>query len=284
MKSLSTLLFVCCGLAAASPRVFADTAAVDARSFEYLDVIETADGSIWKGVIIEQAPNVQYKIAIAGGSVHVVKAADVVKISKERNADYRAAPASATTATPTTTGLSGSYERPGAGLPRALARSGARLDPQFTLVFPTGDIDPIKTSFAPTIRGGYEAVLGNFGLGGGGLTRFTYWQLPGMTKDAAWTLETMLYGRAALHVSRIAAYAGIALGVDTNYVYIDAAEMSDTTLGFGLNLESGVEVLASDALAFQLAFDYHPGTDTVIDGVDASISYFALSLGASVHL
>ena len=41
---------------------------VDVRSFEYLDVVETADGSIWKGVVVEQTPNVVYKIATADGS------------------------------------------------------------------------------------------------------------------------------------------------------------------------------------------------------------------------
>jgi hypothetical protein len=55
------------------------------RFAEYLDVVQTRDGSVWKGLGIEQTPNVAYEIATADGSVHVIKAADVVKITKQRN-------------------------------------------------------------------------------------------------------------------------------------------------------------------------------------------------------
>jgi hypothetical protein len=47
------------------------------------DVIYAKDGSIYRGTIVEQIPNVSYKIEIAGGSVIVIKAEDVVKITKE---------------------------------------------------------------------------------------------------------------------------------------------------------------------------------------------------------
>src|SRR6185312_5387603 len=60
----------------------AEDAEVDVKSFEYVDVVETTDGSVWKGVIVEQSPGVQYKIATADGSLHVLKAGDVTKLSK----------------------------------------------------------------------------------------------------------------------------------------------------------------------------------------------------------
>ena len=53
------------------------------------------DGSIWKGVIVEQTPGVQYKIATADGSLHVLKAGDVTKLSKQKNRDYRGTVATA---------------------------------------------------------------------------------------------------------------------------------------------------------------------------------------------
>jgi len=265
--------------------VRAEDANIEVRSFEYLDVIETAEGSVWKGVVVEQTPNVHFKIAIAGGSVHVIKAADVVKLSKQRNPDFRSADsyASATGAVPSARGVNARY-RGDRGLPPPVATTGLRLDPEFTLVFPSGDIDDFETSFAPTVRVGYESLFGNFGIGGGGLTRFTYWQLPGMRGDATWTLETMLYGRAAFHVSRVAAYAGLALGLDTNYVYIDNdAEMWKTSFGLGMNLETGVEIAATPGLAFKFGVTYHPGTDNWLEGTDASVEYYALQLGVSVR-
>ncbi len=47
------------------------------------DVIYLKNGSIYKGSIIEQVPNVSYKIEIAGGSVIVVYAADVQRVTRE---------------------------------------------------------------------------------------------------------------------------------------------------------------------------------------------------------
>src|SRR5438132_5681269 len=70
-------------------RAFAEATDVDVTAFEYVDVVETSDGSLWKGVLVEQTPNVQYKIATADGSLHVIKAQDVVKLTKERNRAYR---------------------------------------------------------------------------------------------------------------------------------------------------------------------------------------------------
>jgi len=236
--------------------------------------------------VVEQTPNVQYKIATADGSLHVLKAAEVVKLSKQKNRDFRRTTAAAQgglvggDSHDQPNGLSGSYQAAkGSSLPAPMALSGLRLDPEFAFVFPAGDIKGANTSFAPNIRVGYEALFGNFGIGGGGQVRYTWWQLPGMTKDAAWTLETQAYVRAALHISRVAIYGGASLGLDTNYVYSGMADMSKTALGLGMNLQSGIEVAATPTIAVKLGFDYHPGTDTIIDGVPGSISYYALLAG-----
>ena len=281
MKRFLTCLFL------ATLTVSARADDVDIRSFEYLDVVETADGSVWKGVVVEQTPNVQYKIAIAGGSVHVFKAVDVVKMSKQRNMEFRSVPSGA--AAPTASGVGATYQREG-GLPAPFAQTGLRLEPELAIVFPTGDFETIDTSFAPSVRFGHEALFGNFGIGGGGLARFTYWRLPGDTKDMAWTLETMAYGRAALHIARVAAYAGIAIGLDTNYIYYrrDFSGMDEVRLGFGMNLQTGIDIHATPSTAIKLGFDYHPPTDDFIAATSSSDSvsteYYALLLGASLHL
>lgn len=122
--------WIICGLlAGAAAHVRAETDEIDVRAFEFLDVIETADGSVWKGVIIEQTPNVHYKIAIAGGSVHVINASDVVRLSKQRNGDFRAGSAAAV---PREDGVAQAYEQP-AKLPAPYAHAGIRLDPELVI-------------------------------------------------------------------------------------------------------------------------------------------------------
>lgn len=269
-------------LAASVSRALADD--VDVKSFEYLDVIETTDGSIWKGVVVEQTPNVQYKIATADGSLHVIKAEDVAKLTKQKNRDW--AGSTVTHASTTERGVGARFEPQGSALPEPYARSGLRIDAGEITVFPAGDVSMLNTSFSPNIQVGYEHLFGNFGLGGGGLARFTYWQLPNGEdpNDAAWTLETHAYVRAALHISRLAIYGGGSAGVDSNMVHVGALNMSKTTQGFGMNVQAGAELAATPELAIKAGFDYHPGTDTVLDGAPNSISYYAVGIGASLRM
>jgi len=277
---------ICALLLATASHVRAEGDEIDVRAFEFLDVIETTDGSVWKGVVIEQTPNVSYKIAIAGGSIHVIAAGDVQRLSKQRNSDFRGArPAGALQDGGRDNGIGQTYEQP-AKLPAPYAHSGLRLDPELAIVFPSGVYDDagFQTSFAPGVRFGFENLFGNIGVSGGGHVRFTYWQLPGMTKDAAWLLETHLYGRAALHVGRAAPYVGLALGVDTNYLYEYRSDQSATGVGLGMNLSTGVQIAVSPLVAFDIGADYHPATDTISDMTDKSVSYFGLRLGASLRL
>jgi hypothetical protein len=271
---------LCALLLLSASHVRAEGDEIDVRNAELLDVIETNDGSVWKGVLIEQTPNVSYKIAIAGGSIHVIPASEVQRISKQPNRDYRSARQSGLRET----GVEQRYEQP-AKLPAPMARSGLRLDPELVLVFPTGTYGEFtETSFSPGVRIGYEHLFGNIGLAGGGQVRFTYWNLPGETKDAAWLLETQIYGRASLHVGRAAPYVGLALGVDTNYIYSYAADMSSTGVGLGMNLTTGLQIAASPLVAFDIGGDYHPGTDSISEMNDDSVTYFALRLGATLRL
>ena len=278
---LATTLFALCTIAAL-PRAHADDE-IDVKNAELLDVVETSDGSIWKGVIVEQTPNVSYKVATADGSLHVIKAADVVKISRQRNKDAHARVTADTTESHDG-GVSRRYEGGGGGLPAPFAKTGLRLDPSLAIVIPTGGMALPDTSFAPSVKAGYELMLGNFGLEGGAMTRYTWWRIPGDTKAAAWTLETMPYAQAALHVSRVSVHAGVAAGLDTNYVYFPQVDMAKTKVSFGMNVQGGVDVAATENIDVHAGFDFHPATDTVIDGLPGSISYYAILFGAGVRL
>jgi hypothetical protein len=279
--SFKTRLFA--SLCLMSVTAHAQQADVDVHSFEYVDVVETTDGSVWKGVIIEEAPGQQYKLATADGSLHVIKAADVVKLSKQKNRDWHG---SSTVVETRGDKLAAHFtpESTGPALPAPYAQSGVRLDPELAAIFPAGDVTKMNTSLAPTVHGGYELLLGNVGLEAGGLVRYTYWSIPGDSSDAAWTLETHAYGRAALHVGRVALKAGGSLGLDTNLVHSALLSTSKTATGLGVNVESGLEVAATPTLAVAVGFDWHPGTDTIMDGAPQSISYYALTAGASMRL
>ena len=256
---------------------------IDIRSVDYLDVVETSDGSVWKGVVIEQVPGQTYKLVTSDGSIHVIKAADVVKLTKQKN-PWRVAAAPSADATPTSHGEGGleAHVSPsGPSLPAPYATSGMRVSADLAILFGTGDMKNAPTSFAPDIRVGFESLFGNFGLEGGGLIRWTDWRMGVQTDDMMWTLETQVYGHASLHVSRAAPYLGLALGLDTNYIYSGQLDMSKTTPGFGMNLQAGLPVAITPGVALELAGDYHPGTDTIADGSPASVSYFALRVGAA---
>ena len=262
---------------------------LDVSTMEMVDVVETVEGSIWKGVITEQAPNVFYKIETADGSVHVLKAYDVVRVTKQRNPKYQAhkraslvidqGAESAETDTVVKKSL--------------VPRDGVRVDPELAFVFPSGDLTHLgmttlayRTSFAPGARIGYETFRNNVGLSFGGLARWTSWRLPAEIASLGthWTLETQAYGRAAMVMGRAAPYAGMALGLDTNHTYNNTSGVSSTAIAFGMSLQAGVTLAATPSAMVDLGVDYHPGTDTIESGLDASISYFALHVGAAFRL
>ena len=287
MNPNHSLLALASLLLATSPALAGEVSEVDVRAAELLDVIETVDGSIWKGVVVEQTPNVSYKIATADGSLHVIKAGDVLKLTKQRNAERRVAAAPiAYGAAPYGDGIGARYDGNRSSLPAPVARSGLRIEPELAIVFPTGFYDEIgiNTSFAPGIRLGREQMFGNFGLSGGGQVRFTYWRLPGDTRDATWLLETQFYGRAAMHIGPVTPYLGVSFGLDTNYVYNNDSRMSETNVGFGMNLQSGIQISASPTSTIDIGFDYHPGTDTIASGTDESVEYFAMRVGTTFRL
>jgi len=249
---------------------------LDLRAFEYLDVSETTDGSVWKGVIVEQTPNVQYKLASADGSVHVLRAEDVVHLSKERNRWYRFAPAPA----------------PMTAAPVALAstkasppRGGVRVDPELGVAFPTGVLADAGSHPGAVlgVRVGYEYRFGSVGVVGGAHLRFADWQ-GSTTDDGDVTLaETHLYARGVYHAGHAAPYAGLSLGSDHISVLDRGGNVTGRGGGFGMNLQLGVTVELGSTAGVAVALDYHPGTDEIVDGTPVPLTYVGLTLALGLR-
>ena len=68
--------------------------------------------------------------------------------------------------------------------------------------------------------------------------------------------------------------------------YSGVLGMSNTSLGFGMNLQAGLAVAATKQLAIDIGADYHPGTDTLNDMsmVNQSSEYLAVHVGAALRL
>lgn len=284
-------------LLAAVPAIAHADDDVDVAAFEYVDVIETEEGSILRGVITEQTPK-KYKLATADGSLHVIRAAHVVKITKQKNPRFRSVDAESVKPRTAATFASAAALPPVdeaelvATAKPAPEKSGLRLSPEVSVVIPAGDLvnlsgGPLsyRTSFAPGVAVGYEHVAGNVGLTVGGLVRYTSWQMPMQIANlgAHSTWETHVFGRAAMRLGRAMPYGGISIGVDTNRTANHVNGVRSTTAGLGANVQAGLAIAASRAAVVDLGVDYHPGTDTIETGWDASVSYFALRLGANLR-
>lgn len=250
---------LCCilaaGRASAEPTRYVD---VDFSAYEYLDVVRTTDGSAWKGVIVEREAGGPIKLAMADGSIRAIQTGDVWRVDRLKNRDYVA----------------------------AYSREGAQIEPAIGLVFPQGDIGSYNTSYAPDVRVTMEMRFGDYGLAVGALLRWDDWQLPASVdpNNAAWSAEAHAYGRVIVHYQRFAPYGGLSAGLDINYLHIGVGNSTKTALGFGMNLEGGFEYGVTPDRAVKLGLDYHPGTDTVVNGMPGSVSYWSLQGGILFRL
>ncbi|HEX4336398.1 MAG TPA: hypothetical protein VH062_10830 [Polyangiaceae bacterium] len=166
---------------------------VDPAEVDVWDVIQTTDGNVLRGVIVEQArtaTGTTYKLVLpAGGGTLTIPESKVQRITKERNPArvqsaapaYSAPPSQAAAAYPQ--GTAPTYQQAAApapygqpeaqphhiDLPPPVATQGMRLGIQFGPYFPMGDLagsGPGSTDvgFGGRIRFGYEFMFGRFGI------------------------------------------------------------------------------------------------------------------------
>jgi len=237
-------------------------------------------------VLIEQEPGVKYKLASADGSLHVMAASDVVKMSKARNKLYRGRPV-ATAADGDGNAVGATFEPP----TKRYVEGGVRIESDVSIIFPirrdVGDNLRIGPSIAPTFRVGYEKMIGPLGVSGGAMGRFTYWNTEepydGDAGPATWTTELHVYAKGAFHLGRVAAYVGGSMGPDLTFIYSDEMGGWENTQGLGINLTTGVAIAVTRVLSLDVGIDFHPPTRAIYNsGFD--LSYLALRIGAQLTL
>jgi hypothetical protein len=204
---------------------------LDPAVVQLWDVIYMADGSVLRGVIVEEVPGTSYRIVMAGGSSLVVQTANVTKLGKELNPGFAMAARPAG-------GVAGGTGAP----PHARkATSGVRLGlmPGFA-EHPDADV----STFLVTARAGYEIGLDPWGL----TPALVVDVMPGTYDDWA-GVAIMASLRAAYRASTISPFVNFGLGVDTL--------RGDTSLGTFLG--GGLELLVHKNVAITAELRYHQG-------------------------
>jgi hypothetical protein len=170
---------------------------IDPATVQLWDVIYTSDGSVVKGVIVEEVPGTSYKIALAGGGSLVVQAANVTKLTRELNPAYQAvAPASAGTAVAAT-----------APAPAITATSGLRIG-LLPGIAVHSEVD--DATFLLAGRVGWE-----FGLNQWGVTAsMSLLYAPGTGVYGNDSFGVAPSVRAAYRASTVSPFIGFGLGVD----------------------------------------------------------------------
>ncbi len=174
----------------------AQAPAIDPAVVQLWDVIHTADGSVLKGVIVEEVPGTSLKVSLVGGSTLVVQMTNVTKITRELN------PAFAGGAAPPAVSGGG-----GSSAPASVGASGMRIGILPAIAFHS-EID--VSTLMLTSYVGWELAFERWGL------------IPNVT--AMYAMDTGVYEndsfgaaaavRAAYRVSTVSPFIGFGLGVD----------------------------------------------------------------------
>jgi hypothetical protein len=264
--------------------------APDPTTVPYLDVVYTTTGSVWRGVIVEQVPNKHVRIELPGGSVVVVPANEVQRITKEPNPLVQPAAAPAPAPGP-------GYPPPGPGgaapaagavqggppggqpLPPPVATTGFRAWFGLGLALPTGDFgagDVINTSGMLVARIGKEIMSGHMGVMPAGRLEAVYWSND-LSDEFGQDISLSLIHvgadcRLAGHIGSTILYGALGGGID---VSLNDVDMLDNGVGFGLNIDVGADFLINPGMAVGAALTIHPGYTDFADfdtgGLDVSI-------------
>jgi hypothetical protein len=240
---------VCLAVALVALPLSAHASEIDPAAIQLWDVVHLADGSVLKGVIVEEIPGTSVRVVLVGGSSIVVPMANVTSFARELNPGFARQPAAP------------SAERPAS--PAMTAASGLRIGVMPGLAYHT-EGDP---TFLLTSRLGWEIGLGSWGL------------TPGVVVD--FTPDVGTYGdpgagffgavRAAYRGSTLSPFVGFGLGVDS----VDGDGSLATFMGAGLDLVLHRRFALSAEVKFHRGFG-----DTYI----RALSFIGIGIGIEVRI
>lgn len=260
---------------------FAQEIVIDPDRVELWDVIYVKDGSIWKGVIVEQVPGERYRIVLSGGSVMVIDAGQVDRIAKERNPRLAAPPAPAGTSTPGSTAAPVETDTPG-----PMVDGGVRVGGSVGVAIPFSDFgegDTIGSSLHLRARIGGELFPAGGRISITPAARFDFvgWSVDG---EGLSPIRIGLSGelRAAAHVGRVVPYAAIAFGFDLSGFTGQFADQVEPSYGFGLELEFGMDIIATPEFALGPSLVIHPGFNKFADAPAApDVTYIGVGINGT---
>lgn len=188
---------------------------IDPATVQLWDVVYTSDGSVVKGVIVEEVPGTSYKLALAGGGSLVVQMANVQRITRELNPSFNVvAP---------TSGVTASSTAPAA--PAVKAASGIRIG-ILPGVAVHSEVD--DATFLLAARAGYELGLDQWGV----TPSFAAIFAPGTAVYGGESFGFAGSVRAAYRAWSVAPVVGFGMGVD--FVSGDPSLATYMTLGLDL--------------------------------------------------
>jgi hypothetical protein len=204
----------------------ARAAEIDPAVVQLWDVVYTSDGSVLKGVIVEEIPGTSLRVVLVGGSSLVVPIANVVRLTKELNPAFQpGGPAARGPAAPMG--------------PAVTAASGLRIG-VLPGVAVHSELD--ESTFLLTGRLGWEVGLDRWGL------------TPGVS--LLYAADTGNYGndslggaatvRAAYRGSTISPVVGFGIGVD--FVSGDPSLATFMTAGIDLLVHRRIALTAEGRL------------------------------------
>jgi hypothetical protein len=270
---------------------------------EFLDVVTMKDGTVWRGVIVEQVPRKELKIALSGGSVVVVSARNVVSIAKEKNPKYEAPkPMPASPSPPAElddepeppaqpTDVDEEFEsmeepaQPANSVPEFVPPPASASGPPWRigggvgLVFPQGELDDsgvVNRSVLVTGRIGKEVYRdSSISVVPAARANVIYWRLPDGAGDAS-LYHIHLGGevRVAGDAGDSVLWASAGLGLDYNVFDVPGLDVDGGT-GLGLNVQVGVDFRVSPGFLLGVGAAWHPGFSPMADADDAPDAKYA---------
>ncbi len=162
------------------------------------------------------------------------------------------------------------------------ATDGVRVGAGVGMAFATGDVGDAElfdSSLQVNARAGYGLLVEGGQVEVTPAARFAFISWAGIDEGSARHFHFGGEVRGAVHLGRVAPFASLGVGLDVNTV---GNSDLDAGKGFGLNIELGAEVLATERLGLAIGLQIHPGFAEMFQDTNVNISYIGVTLQLSI--